>query len=591
MRTTPPKVWSAKACAFGAAVVLTSCAITSCATTAPSPKQFQNFYVPPRHIPTEIQPIDPPDVNTTGLVSAFYANEVPSLAPGLPAIPRPSDAEFLIKRADDYFASGKRAFQGGNMDIARRDFDRSIEVLLSAPENVIDRPKLERRVEQLVEEIYRYDVDQDSAPDADTDAAVNYDESPKDDILNMTFPVDPSLRSKVQEQIRATSSQLPLQTNDAVISFINYFSSPKGKRVIAYGLQHSGRYRAMIQRILREEGVPEELIYLAQAESGFSPRAMSKALCVGVWQFATFRGREYGLNQRPGTDDRMDPERATRAAARHLHDLFDHFGDWYLAMAAYNCGPGCVDKAVQRTGYADFWELRRLNVLPKETANYVPAILAMTIVAKNAKDYGLEDLEFEKPVEYETVELESATHMSLIADALDRPLTELRELNPSVLRSVAPSGHPVHVPVGTLAQVQAALQAVPASRRDSWRVHRMESGETLADVARRFNVTTSVLASANRAAVDEPEAGSFIAVPVAYPGDRTPVRSAKVVRKPAGKVVATSKTSPKPAATARPVTTASATPLAQHKPATQPATRPANKNISKAPVSKPASRS
>jgi membrane-bound lytic murein transglycosylase D len=581
MRTHPPKVWSVRACLSGAAVVLTSCVITSCATTTPSPRQFQNFYVPPRPMPTEIQPIDPPDANTQILVSAFYANEAPSLANALPSIPRPSDAEFLIKRADDYFASGKRAFQGGNMDIARRDFDRSIETLLSAPDNVIDRPKLERRVEQLVEEIYRYDVDQDSASDADTDAAVNYDESPKDDILNMTFPVDPSLRSKVQEQIRATSSQLPLETNDAVLSFVNYFSSTKGKKVMAYGLQHSGRYRAMIQRILREEGVPEELIYLAQAESGFSPRAMSKALCVGVWQFAAFRGREYGLNQVAGTDDRMDPERATHAAARHLHDLYDHFGDWYLAMAAYNCGPGCVDKAVQRTGYADFWELRRLNVLPKETANYVPAILAMTIIGKNAKDYGLDDLEFEKPVEYETVELESATHMALIADALDRPLTELRELNPSVMRSVAPAGHAIHVPVGTLPQVQAALQAVPSARRDSWRVHRMEAGETLADVAHRFSVTVSVLASANRASVDAPEAGSFIAVPVAYPGDRAPARSARLVRKPATRVVASTKASVKPVA-AHPTAPHAAVPLAQHKPAT--------KNISKAPA-KPAARS
>ena len=584
MRTTSSTVWSVRACLLGAAVVL-----TSCATTTPSPRQFQNFYVPPRPVATELQAIDPPDVASGGLVSALYANELPGIS-NLPSIPRPSDAEFLIKRADDYFAAGKRSFQSGNMDIARRDFDRSLEVLLSAPENVIGRSKLETRVEQLVEEIYRYDVDQDSTADADTDADVNYDQSPIDDILNMTFPVDPALRNKVQEQIRATSSQLPLQTNDAVVSFINFFSSARGKKVMAYGLQRSGRYRPMIQRILSEEGVPQELIYLAQAESGFSPRAMSRALCVGVWQFAAFRGKEYGLNKTASTDDRMDPERATRAAAKHLHDLYDHFGDWYLAMAAYNCGPACVDKAVQRTGYADFWELRRLNVLPKETANYVPAILAMTIVAKNAKDYGLDDLEFEKPVEYETVQLESATHMALIADALDRPLTELRELNPSVLRSVAPAGHPVHVPLGTLAQVQAALQVVPVARRDSWRVHRMESGETLADVAHRFNVTTSVLASANRAEVDAPEAGSFIAIPVAYPGDRVAVKSAKVVRKPGTKVVATAS---KPAAiqsastrpaVVHPAAVAHSVPaVAQHKPAT--------KSISKAPQTKPAARS
>ena len=226
----------------------------------------------------------------------------------------------------------------------------------------------------------------------------------------------------------------------------------------------------------------------------------------------------------------MDPERATHAAAKHLRDLYNHFGDWYLAMAAYNCGPGCVDKAIQRTGYADFWELRRLNVLPKETANYVPAILAMTIIAKNAKDYGLDNVEFEAPVDYETVELESPTHLALIAEAVDRPLSEIRDLNPSVLHSVAPAGHAVHVPKGTLAQVEAALQVVPAGRRDSWRVHRIESGESFADLARRFNTTSAAMLAANRD--DMPESGAWVAIPVGYAGDRVPVKSARTVHKP-----------------------------------------------------------
>jgi membrane-bound lytic murein transglycosylase D len=391
-------------------------------------------------------------------------------------------------------------------------------------------------VDELIESIYRYDVDQFGAGQPEPE--VSFEKSPIDDLLQMTFPIDPSLRNKVQEQIRVTASQLPLEENDAVVSYINFFSSVRGKKIMAAGLRRSGRYKPMILQILREEGVPEELIFLAQAESGFAPHAISRARCVGVWQFAAFRGKEYGLNQTPATDDRMDPERATRAAARHLHDLYNHFGDWYLAMAAYNCGPGCVDHAIQRTGFADFWRLRRLDVLPKETANYVPAILAMTIIGKNAKDYGLDDLDLDKPVEYDTIELESPTHLALMADAVDRPLTELRELNPSLLKSVAPAGMAIHIPKGALPQVETAFQSVPPNRRDTWRLHRLSAEDSFATLAKRYNTAPGLVSSANH---DElPGAGSFVVIPAAYPGDRVPVRpAARFTTTPGARVSAT----------------------------------------------------
>ena len=148
----------------------------------------------------------------------------------------------------------------------------------------------------------------------------------------------------------------------------------------------------MIQRTLKNEGVPQDLIYLAQAESGFHPLALSRVGARGMWQFMASRGRGYGLQHTWWVDERQDPEKSTRAAARHLKDLYNQFGDWYLAMAAYNSGPGTVQSAVKRTGYADFWELYRRNVLPKETRNYVPIILAVTIMAKNPAQYGLDDM-------------------------------------------------------------------------------------------------------------------------------------------------------------------------------------------------------
>jgi membrane-bound lytic murein transglycosylase D len=222
--------------------------------------------------------------------------------------------------------------------------------------------------------------------------------------------------------------------------------------------------------------------------------------------------------QAPGTDDRLDPEKATRAAAKHLHDLYAMFGDWYLAMAAYNCGPGCVQRAVERTGYADFWELRRLNALPKETENYVPVILAVTIMAKNPKDYDLENLETDRPMEYETVELDAPTSLALIADAADRPVSEIQDLNPALLKSSAPAGYQLRVPKGGLAPVMMALELVPANHRADWRIHRVVAGETLAEIARRFSTPVSALTAANEHAAlsgDAPVAGDLLVVPAA----------------------------------------------------------------------------
>ena len=510
--------------------------LTGCAASHPQ-ANYRQFFLPPQRaqapqtVPEPLQQAfaDPPRLDR-------YANEYPALKAGPAPIPRPTDTEFLIQRANDRFAAGKRALQQGRPDEARQEFNRAVEALLNAPENLPDRAALERRLEELVDAIYRIDQDQlgASAPEDQ----VSYDKAPLDDILEMTFPIDPSLRGKVREQVRMTVSQLPLEESDAVLSFIKFFSSTKGQRILLGGMQRSGKYKAMIERILAEEGLPEELIFLAQAESGFQPRAVSNKQCVGIWQFAQFRGREYGLNQTPSTDDRMDPEKATRAAARHLHDLYEHFGDWYLAMAAYNCGPGCVDNAIMRTGYADFWELRRRNALPLQTANYVPAILAMVIMSKNAEDYGIQNVAFEPAVQYDSLELQTPTHIGLVAAALDRSVSELKELNPSLVRSVTPAGYTLRVPKGSVPQLEAALRVIPADRRDAWRVHRVEPGDTFAGVAKRYGTSPDVLSSANHDQL--PDAGAFAAVPVAYPGDPKPVKTAS--KKPAAKKKTPAKT-------------------------------------------------
>jgi membrane-bound lytic murein transglycosylase D len=524
---------------FAGLTLLGLAGLTGCATTQPAPK-FRTFLIPPveaRALALDPEPLpEPPQLD-------LYADEIPALQVAAPPISRPTETEFLLRRADDRFAAGKRALQDGEFPQARNEFNRAVELLLTAPADLPERARVQRRLDELVDSIYRYDQDQLGA----TDDEVTYEKRPLDDLLEMTFPIDPSLRGKVREQIQMTTSDLPLEESDAVISYINFFSSPRGRRILIAGLERSGRYKDMIQRVLADEGVPEELIFLAQAESGFLPRALSPAKgcgtggCAGMWQFAAFRGKEYGLLQTSATDDRLDPEKATRAAAHHLRDLYNHFGDWYLAMAAYNCGPGCVDSAVLKTGYADFWELRRKNALPSETANYVPAILAMTIMSKNAKEYGIGEIDYAPPMQYDSLELQTPTHLGLVAAAVDRSIGELKELNPGLLKTVAPAGYNLRIPKGSLQQLEAMLQAVPADRRDSWRVHRVEPGDTFAGVAKEYGTTTALLSSANH---DElPETGEFAIVPVAYPGERPAAAPKKVSKTGAKKAAA------KPAAT------------------------------------------
>jgi membrane-bound lytic murein transglycosylase D len=433
-------------------------------------------------------------------------------------------AESLIQQANLRFQRGRRRYQADDVANARVEFNAAIDLMLAASEkDPGDRQEFNRRLDEMVDAIHRYDLAGLGASENSGEA--RFDNPPLQDILEMTFPVDPRLKDKVREQVAATASQLPLTVNDAVLGYINYFSN-RGHRTIVSAIQRSGRYRPMIQRILDEEGLPQELIHLAQAESGFYARAMSNMAAGGMWQFVKFRGNEYGLKQTPYTDDRMDPEKATRAAAHHLHDLYSEFGDWYLALAAYNCGPVVVEKAVERTGYADFWELRRRAVLPAETTNYVPIILAMTIMEKNAAEYGLENIQVDPPLEYDTVELTDKTSIALISDITETPIPELAALNPSLLKSMFPSAYPAHVPKGTGNQLTAGLDMIPALHRDSWRMHRLGTGETLAAVGKRYGIAVNNLVAVNNLQSPEVNEGDRLIIPVPLRAEPAPRRAA-----------------------------------------------------------------
>ncbi|MCZ2151619.1 MAG: transglycosylase SLT domain-containing protein [Bryobacterales bacterium] len=490
-------------------------------TSGIRPESFRSSFLPPAPKPS-VEAVEEASAGTTreapeppALQSSLYAaKEVPNYLKTEPKVPPRPQLDHRIRRADERFQEGRKLYLEGNTVQARIEFDKAIDTLLASPDAAPDRHVMEKKLEEMVDRIHRFDVEGLGA--GDDQELAGYDKSPLQDILELTFPIDPSLKTKVKDQVMATTSQLPLEENDEVLRYINYFSSDRGKKTLISGLRRAGRYRDMIRRILDEEGVPRELIFLAQAESGFLPRALSVKSATGMWQFVQYRGQEYGLMQTQFTDDRLDPEKATRAGARHLRDLYQQFGDWYLAMAAYNCGPGCVSKAVQRTGYADFWQLRGRNVLPKETANYVPLILAMTIMVTNAKDYGLENIDADPPLHYDTVEMAANTNLSLVADLLDIPVSELRDLNPSLLKPVAPGRYTLRIPRGSTQLLMSGLNAVPPDKRTSWRLHRVIEGETLNSIAGRYRTAPANIASVNRASMADLRAGDIVVIPAAY---------------------------------------------------------------------------
>jgi len=411
-----------------------------------------------------------------------------------PAKPDPVDG--LIAEAEKAYQSGLADYKAGHLEAAKQDFNRAVDVLMQGPVGVKSDDRLQQEFDKITEEIHKLEMQAFKAGDGFTEE--QSEPAPIDEANAVTFPPDVNVTAKAEADLKTTHSDLPLMINDYVAGYINYYSS-RGRGTFQRALVRSGRYREMITRIFKEEGVPQDLIYLAQAESGFIPVALSRAGARGMWQFMASRASGYGLERNWWIDERQDPEKATRAAARHLKDLYEQFGDWYLAMAAYNSGPGNVQQAVKRTGYADFWELYKRDVLPKETKNYVPIILAMVIMSKNPAQYGLDDVMPDVPEKYDLVTVDYPVDLRLVAECVDTPVERLADLNPSLLRRTTPKDarFELRLPQGTKEKYESGIAAIPKDKRVLWRYHKVESTDTLTSVARKYHTTERAISAAN----------------------------------------------------------------------------------------------
>ena len=444
---------------------------------------------------------------------AQKADPNPKSQPGVPTKPDPADA--LIAQAEKQYAAGQANYQADHLEAAKQNFDQAFNTLLSSNLDIRNDERLEREFDKIVEAVHELEMAALKQGDGFTEP--RSEPAPIDEANDITFPVDPNIKAKAEAEIKTTKSDLPLVLNDQVAMFINYFSSARGKATLEHAWERSGRYRDMVSRILKEEGVPQDLIYLAQAESGFQPLALSRAGARGMWQFMAASGELYGLQRSWWVDDRQDPEKATRAAARNLKDLYKQFGDWYLAMAAYNSGASTVQHAVERTGYADFWELYRRGVLPQETRNYVPIILAETIMAKNPEQYGLQRVTPDPAAQVDQVTINYPVDLRLVAECVDTSVSYLQELNPSLLRMTTPKDQSftLNLPAGSHEKYENAMTAIPPDMRTWWRYHHVEYGDTLASIAHKYHTSSSSIAEANSLTSDEVKVGSKLIIPIA----------------------------------------------------------------------------
>ena len=434
--------------------------------------------------------------------------------------PLPDGKTYLIGKVQEKFASGEQNFKAGHLEAARRDFDDAVDWMLESGYDPDGDAVLGPLFHHVVDSVYAYELQAFRSGEGFTVAAVP---APIDEVAAVALPADPRLKERAEEAAKNVSHDLPLTVNDEVLSFLNFFQTPKGRDIVENGLRRGGRYRDMILRVLKEEGVPQDLIYLAQAESAFQPLALSRAGARGIWQFVAYRGQQYGLRHTWWIDERQDPEKATRAAAQHLRDLYGLFGDWYLAMAAYNCGPGNVQKAIERTGYADFWELYKRKVLPRETKNYVPIIIALTLIAKDAAHYNIQT-DPEAAVPTDVVKPGRPIDLRLVAETIDVDVETLRTLNPSLLRMATPDdpSFELRLPQGSGEKFTAEIAAIPPDKWISWRRHRVEPGETLASLAKKFRVTVAAIADAN--SIERPaalEPGTKLTIPATQAASET----------------------------------------------------------------------
>jgi membrane-bound lytic murein transglycosylase D len=409
----------------------------------------------------------------------------------------------LIAASEGHFKTGEAELGLGRFEAAKEEFNHAVDVLLESPYGARTEPRIREHFDRLVDRISGYELKALAQGDGFTEKKSEPASIDELLALSATFgppPAPRELKEAVRSDLRTTGHDVPIPLNQRVLAYIELFQG-RLHDFIEEGMKRGSKYLPMIQSVFRAEGLPLDLAYVPLIESAFKPNALSRVKAKGVWQFMSGTALENGLHRDWYIDERSDPEKATVAAAKYLRTLSRTFGgDWHLALASYNGGPGRLQKAIRRAGVDDFWKLADTpKVLPRETREYVPMILAAIVIARNPAQYGF-DFEAEAPAVFDKVTLARPVDLRRVAEWADTTIDEIQALNPELRRWTTPlrdSGYALKVPVGTAGQIQARLANTPVADFASLKWYTVKHAETLPLIARKLQVSKADLAEAN----------------------------------------------------------------------------------------------
>ena len=444
----------------------------------------------------------PAQVALSPAPAAVVAPAAQAPAPQPQPKPQADPVADLIALSNRHFENGQSELQLGHLGMAKAAFNKALEVLLESPYGARTEPSIRAQFDRLVERISAYEATALAQGDGFTEQK-QFESATIDELLSLSTFEPPlptrETQAAVAADLEALTHDIDIPLNAKVLSFVQLFSG-RLKGFLEEGLSRSAQFLPMIQDVFRAEGLPLDLAYVPLVESAFKPSALSRAKARGIWQFMRGTGLENGLKHDWYIDERADAEKATRAAAKYLKTLYATFGDWHLALASYNGGPGRVQRALKRSGRDDFWKLTATTkYLPRETRDYVPLILAAVIIARNPAQYGMDIQPVELP-KFQKVTLPVPVDLRRVAEWIGTPVQALQDLNPELRRWTTPvraKDYELKVPEGTADMVRDQLVQTEPTDLASLNWHTVRKGETLQTISKKLKVSRADLAEAN----------------------------------------------------------------------------------------------